>query len=85
LTKEAVEMSEQMKIELGDALAALANGQVRLQRHIETADATIAKQAAKLAEQEAKLALQQRLMDSHEHRIAMLEMMLQPKGAKSDA
>ena len=71
-------MTEDMQIELGDALAALGSGQVRLQRHLDKAD-------TKIAQQDAKIALQQRLIDSHEHLIEMLEMMLRTAGAKSDA
>jgi hypothetical protein len=78
-------LTEEMRLDLADALAALGSGQVRLQRHLEKADATIAKQAAKLAEQDAKLALQQRLMDSHENRMARLETMLRSNGDWFDA
>jgi hypothetical protein len=77
MKNDEIVFSEEMKLELGESLGALGSGQVMLKRLFEKAD-------AKIAEQDTKIAIQQRLIDSHEHRIEMLEAAIRPKG-KFDA
>lgn len=74
----ANETTEHMQIEVGGALATLGSAQVRLQRLLDKADTVIAQQAAKLA-------LQQRLLDSHEHRLAIVERALLAQEGQFDA
>ncbi|HTF69705.1 MAG TPA: hypothetical protein VK638_44220 [Edaphobacter sp.] len=57
---------------------------VELKRYFEKLDAHAERQAAKIAEKDAQIKLQQRLLDSHEHRIEMLEVALKLNG-KFDA
>jgi uncharacterized coiled-coil protein SlyX len=83
-----VVLSEEMKVELGASLAALVNGQVKLQRIVALQDARSAQQDSKIAQQDAKIAQQDakigrlidqialltKLLDSHQSELEILKI-----------
>ncbi|HMF54368.1 MAG TPA: hypothetical protein VK593_08460 [Edaphobacter sp.] len=70
-------MENVVELEIGTVIDKLIASQVKLQRICEAL-------VAKNAEKDTQIATQQRLLDSHEHRIEMLEVTVRPKG-KFDA
>jgi uncharacterized coiled-coil protein SlyX len=70
----SIELTDEMKIELGDTLSSLITGQAKLQKLFALADGKIAQQDATIAEQNAKIAAMMKLVDSHQAELEILRM-----------
>ncbi|MBB5329989.1 hypothetical protein [Tunturiibacter gelidoferens] len=76
----SIELTDEMKIELGDTLSSLITGQAKLQRLFALADAKIAQQDVTIAEQNVRIAVLTKLVESHQAELEILRMRQQGGG-----
>jgi prophage DNA circulation protein len=73
MKNDEIVFSEEMKLELGESLAALGSGQVKLQRLLAQQDAKIAQQDAMIGTLTDQVATLVKLVDGHQRAIQLLQ------------